>query len=182
VSDKPRIYIEANPIIDLVKYEVRVPITSESADHAWHTQQLIRAAQDGVIDLYTCTLSIAECTHVSDPSKEDHARPFFMGLLASGRGGFRLIQPTMMIMDLARNLRWVHECNFKGIDSVHVAAAAHFRCKELLTNDKRMLDNSKLLQQTHGLRICRPSATMLLPDDYRRRSLFGDEDTESPTG
>ena len=176
-----RIYIDSNPIIDLVKYEVRVPILTEAADHAWHTQQLIRAAQDGVVDLYTCTLSIAECTHVGDPRKEEAARPFFLGLLASGRGGFKLIQPTMAIMDLARNLRWVHNCQFKGIDAVHAAAAAHFQCQELLTNDNKMLGNSELLEKTHGLRICRPAATLLLPDDYRKMPLFPESESETPS-
>lgn len=179
MSVKPRIYIEANPIIDLVKYEVRVPLLDENAKHAWHTQQLIRAAQDGLIDLYTCSLSIAECTHVRDKSKEELARPFFLGLLASGRGGFKLIQPTMVIMDLARNLRWIHNCSFKGVDSVHAAAAVHFNCQELLTSDQKMLSNSALLQQTHGIRICPPSATHLLPDDYRKPSLFMDDEDES---
>ncbi|WP_005031704.1 type II toxin-antitoxin system VapC family toxin [Holophaga foetida] len=179
MTAKPRIYIDSNPIIDLVKYEVRGNVQNEITEHAWHTQQLIRAAQDGLVDLYTCTLSIAECTHVSDHKKEELARPFFLGLLASGRGGFKLIQPTMVIMELARSLRWVHNCTFKGVDSVHAAAAAHFHCQELLTNDQKMLSNASLLQQTHRLRICRPSGTRLLPDDYRKQSLFTDEDTEA---
>lgn len=181
-ASKPRIYLDACPIIDLVKFEVRVNISDELSQHAWHTQQLVRAAQDGPIGLYTSAISIAECTQVKDKAKEDQARPFFLGLLASGRSGIKLAQPTMVILDLARNLRWVNECNLRGADAIHVATAIQFNCHEFLTTDTKVLSNAELLAHTHGLRICKPSATKLLPDDYRKMSLFppeGDESTAS---
>lgn len=178
-ASKPRIYLDAAPIIDLVKYEVRVAIPDELSLHAWHTQQLVKAAQDGPVELFTSSISIAECTQVKDKAKEELARPFFLGLLASGRGGIRLAQPTMVILDLARSLRWVNECNLRGADAIHVATAIRFGCQEFLTTDIKVLSNSDLLVKTHGLRICKPSATRLLPDDYRRMPLFPPEGEES---
>ncbi len=181
-ASRPRIYLDAAPIIDLVKYEVRLGMADELASHAWHTQQLARTSQDGVVDLYTSSLSIAECTHVKDREKEEQARPFFMGLLASGRGGIKLAQSTMVILELARNLRWVHECSLRGADAVHVATAIRFDCREFLTTDTKVLANADLLLRTHGLRICKPAATALLPDDYRRMPLFPTESGEAEVG
>jgi len=88
---KPWLYLDSAPISDLVKVEVGIGVDPEREADVWHIQQLIRAAQAKDVELYTSALSIAECTHVEDHSKLDEAKPFFMGLLASGKSGIILI-------------------------------------------------------------------------------------------
>ncbi|MBI4569096.1 MAG: hypothetical protein HY719_11940 [Planctomycetes bacterium] len=94
MTDKPRVYVDSAPIIDLVKDRVDARTPREQAKNAKYMDLLIRAAWEKEIDLFTSTLAIAECTHVRDPAKEGDAKPFFMGLLASGKGGFALVQTT----------------------------------------------------------------------------------------
>jgi hypothetical protein len=122
------------------------------------------------LSLFTSTLTIAECTHVGDPAKLDAAKPFFLGLLASGRGGIALIQPTLTIAERARNLRWIDGLKFSGADALHVASALHFRCREIITSDGRILSASQILQPL-GLRACRAGDTAQLPDAYRQDDL-----------
>lgn len=170
MSDKPKIYLDAAPIIDLVKFRVGVGIDTIREQDAWHVQQLLKAARDGKIDILTSTLSVAECTHVEDHAKLEQAKPFFLQLLTSGRGGIALVQPTLAIMEEARNLRWSHGISLKGMDSIHTATAVRFRCNEFLHRDGR-ISNSKGAFQAMGLRLCAPSDTLLLPDEYRQTVL-----------
>lgn len=168
---KPRIYLDAAPIIDLVKVQVGVGTDPAREADAWHVQQMIRAAQAEQIELFTSALSIAECTHVADQSKLEEAKPFFMGLLASGKSGILLIQPTLNIMERARDLRWTHGVSLGSADAVHVASARHFKCDELITNDGKILKNASVLSKL-GIRICTGSQTNYLPAGFRQTDLF----------
>ena len=51
------------------------------------------------MEVFTSAHTIAECTHVNDPAKLEAAKPFFMGLLASGKSGIRLIQTTISVVE-----------------------------------------------------------------------------------
>jgi hypothetical protein len=97
MADAPRIYVDAAPFIDLVKVRVGVGIPDGQQKDAWVLDRVLQAARDGVLDVFTSTLSIAECTHVSDPGKFEEAKPFFLGLLASGKSGVRLVQTTLSV-------------------------------------------------------------------------------------
>lgn len=167
---KPRIYLDAAPIIDLVKVKVGVGLDVEREKSAWCVQQMIRAAQAAHLDLFTSALSIAECTHVGEPTKLDKAKPFFMGLLASGKGGVILIQPTLNILERARDLRWIDEIGLKGADAVHVASALHFKCDELITLDGRIAKHGHILER-FGIRVCHGLNTQVLPLEYRQPQL-----------
>ncbi|MBI3774533.1 MAG: PIN domain-containing protein [Gammaproteobacteria bacterium] len=178
---KPRIYLDAAPIIDLVKVKVGVGLDSEREKSAWHVQQMIRAAQAEHINLYTSGLSIAECTHVEDQNKLDQAKPFFMGLLASGKGGIVLVQPTLNILERARDLRWIHGVSLKGVDAIHVASALYFKCDELITLDGRIAKNGPILER-FGIRVCHGLHTQSLPSQYRQAQLFENPgEQNSPT-
>lgn len=166
-TDKPRIYVDSSPIIDLVKFKVGVNLAPERESDAWHLQQMIAAARDGKIALFTSVLSIAECVHVEDQNKMEQAKPFFMGLLASGRGGFALIQPTLSITEKARDLRWINGLSLKGADAIHVASALQFQCNECWSRDSGFIQAASTLD-TLGLKVCAPSATTLLPNEYRQ--------------
>ncbi len=170
MNDKPKIYLDAAPIIDLVKFKVGVGINPERERDAWHLQQLLKAARAEVIDIYTSTLTLAECTHVEDRAKLEQAKPLFLQLLTSGRGGIKLVQPILAIIEDARNLRWSHGISLKGMDSIHAATALKFRCDEFLHRDGKISDSGTALS-TLGMRVCAPSDTKFLPDHYRQESL-----------
>lgn len=170
-NDKqPKIYVESPAIIDLVKHKVGIGIDKERETDAWHLQKMIEAAKAEKVQLFTSALSIAECTNVKDKDRLEQAKPFFMGLLTSGRGGFILIQPTLTIMEKARDLRWIHGTSLGGADAVHVASALHFQCNECWSRDGKFMSSATTLD-TLGLRVCAPSGTNLLPDEYRQEKL-----------
>ena len=167
----PRIYVDACPIIDLVKHRVKMPLTDDRVQDAWFLDRIIAAAKQGKIELFTSTLTLAECTHVNDQAKDKEAQPFFLGLLASGKSGFALVQTTVGIAASARNLRWLHSFALKGADAIHVASALAMRCDELVTTDSK-----GLLKRADGLakldlRVCRPAETQLLPAEFRQDNL-----------
>lgn len=170
MTDKPKIYLDAAPIIDLVKFKVGVGINPEREQDTWHLQQLLKAARADEIEIYTSTLTIAECTHVEDKAKLELAKPLFLQLLTSGRGGVRLVQPILAIVEDARNLRWSHGIHLKGMDSVHAATALKFRCDEFLHRDGK-IGGAGAAFQALGMRVCAPSDTKLLPSEYRQDSL-----------
>ena len=146
-------------------------LDSEREKSAWYVRQMIRAAQEEDINLYTSGLSIAECTHVKDQNKLEQARPFFIGLLTSGKGGIVLVQPTLNILERARDLRWIHGVSLRGADAIHVATALHFKCDELITLDTKIAKNGRILE-TLGIRVCHGSHTQSLPSRYRQTQLF----------
>lgn len=170
MSDVPRIYLDSAPLIDLVKIRVGVKPTGSVETDVWTLNRLLAAGRAGEVALFTSTLTVAECTHVSDPAKLEAAKPFFLGLLASGKGGIAFIQPTFTIAERARNLRWVHDLSFKGADALHVASAIHLGCREIITGDGKIIKASQLLQAM-GVRTCRAGDTALLPSKYRQDDL-----------
>lgn len=168
---KPRIYMDACPVIDLVKHRVSLPLTDERKKDAWFTDRLIQAAKAQKIELFTSTLTIAECTHVSNAEKDKQAQPFFLGVLASGRSGFALVQTTVTIAEKARDLRWVHGLGLRGADAIHVASALALKCDEFITTDtKGLLKRAPELEKLN-VRVCRPAETQLLPEEFRQESL-----------
>jgi predicted nucleic acid-binding protein len=172
MADVPRIYVDAAPFIDLVKVKVGVGIPDDQQKDVWVLDRVLQAARDGLLEVFTSTLSIAECTHVDDPARLDAAKPFFMGVLASGRSGVRLIQTTLSVVERARDLRWLHQVSLKGADAVHVASALHVRCDEFFTGDGRIHRHAEALAPL-GTRILKPGETRLLPAKYLQGVLFG---------
>lgn len=169
-KDRPRVYVESQPIIDLVKVAVGTKVLPDREDDAWHLQRMLDAARDGKVQVFTSALSIAECTHVEDQKMLDQAKPFFMGLLASGRGGFTLIQPTLNLMERARDLRWLHGINLRGADAIHAASALHFGCSELWTRDGKLAKAASAFARMQ-LSVCTPRQTRALPVEYRQGAL-----------
>lgn len=173
MTDRPKLYLDAAPIIDLVKFKVGVGIDPQRERDAWHLQQLLKAARAERIELFTSTLTVAECTHVEDPGKLEKAKPLFLQLLTSGRGGIKLVQPILGIVEDARNLRWSQGIHLKGVDSIHAATALKFRCEEFLHRDGK-IGGAGTAFLALGMRVCAPSDTQLLPDEFRQGSLLSE--------
>ena len=171
MANLPRIYVDACPIIDLVKHRLQMKSADDRQKDAWFMDRLIQAAKLRKVELFTSTLTIAECTHVNDQKKDKEAQPFFLGLLASGKSGFALVQPTVAIAEQARNLRWIHGLALKGADAVHVASALAMKCDEFITTDsKGLLKRAEGLAKLN-LRMSRPSETQLLPPEFLQENL-----------
>jgi hypothetical protein len=67
MSSRPKIYLDAAPLIDLAKERVGVKLPDNIRQNdVWHLNQFLKAAKDGKVELFTFVLSIAECTHVED--------------------------------------------------------------------------------------------------------------------
>jgi predicted nucleic acid-binding protein len=170
MSELPRLYVESHPLIDLVKVNVGLPPKTGAEKDAWYLERILEAARAGEVELFTSTLTIAECTHVSDPTKLEMAKPIFLGLLASGKSGIRLVQTTLSVVERARDLRWFSSLKLSGADAIHVASALHLRCDELLTGEGKILQSAPLLAPM-SLCACAPSATILLPPKYLQDNL-----------
>lgn len=172
MSNRPRIYLDAAPLIDLAKERVGVQLPDNQRQRdVWYLSQFLKAAKDGKVELFTSIISVAECTHVEDPKKLEAAKPVFMGLLASGKSGIRLVQPTLAIAEKARDLRWISSVNLKGADAMHVASALRMGCDEFFTGDGKIMKGAAPLNQM-GLLVCRPSHTKLLPAEYQQQELL----------
>lgn len=168
---KPKVYVDSCPVIDLVKFRLEMSASDDRQREAWFMDRMIQAAQRKMVELFTSTLTIAECTHVNDPKKDKEAQPFFLGLLASGKSGFAMVQPTVSIANNARNLRWIHDVSLKGADAIHVASAIAMGCDEFITNDNQFLVQNAATLAKLNLRVCRPSETRVLPPEFLQDTL-----------
>lgn len=121
--------------------------------------------------VHTSLLTLAECTHIRDENGiriitdevKDHIE-----ILLSPERGVMPIEPSIFVIDKARELAWQHGIFLKGSDALHVATAVFTGCQEFLTSDKRIkAEERKALAEKLGLRLCSPRETSLLPDRYR---------------
>ena len=130
--------------------------------------QILRAAQNEEIALFTSSISVAECVAAGDDYSKE-VQEFFIGVLTSGRM-FKLVQDSIFVAECARDLRWKDNIHLKGMDAIHVASALIANCGEFLTWDHDMgktkfADKSVALKAL-GLQVAIPSETKLLPSFY----------------
>jgi len=168
MSSVPRIYSDANPIIELAKFVKKTHDTTREHD-LWIMRQMLKAANNDEIDLFTSTISVAECVAAGEDWDRE-IQEFFVGTLTSGRM-FKLTQDTIFVAERARDLRWKDNIRLKGMDAIHVASALEANCTEFLTWDNDM-GKSKVAQKRTalaalGLKVITPSMTTLLPTYYR---------------
>jgi hypothetical protein len=130
----------------------------------------MQANRDGEINVHTSVLTIAECSH-ADGNVSDAVKSAFRRLLLSGQY-LTLVQPTPMIGESARDLRWVHAMSLKGGDALHLASALDRSCEEFITLDtriNRIQNREKFLAL--GMRLIEGRATQCLPEKYRQLEL-----------
>lgn len=181
MSDLPRIYADANIITELGLFG-RGWHKRERENDVWFFRQLLQAAYDDHLEVYTSSITLSECSHLKDNSDPDNlkvvmdekAQEFFRDLLSSGTL-IRLVQDSIFVAEAARDLMWTHNLRLKGMDAIHVASAIDAGCKEFLTWDTDM-SNTKTAEkitklQTLGMQVITPSQTSLLPPQYRQSRL-----------
>lgn len=182
---RPTLYIDSCCFIDLVKSLLDRPLVSlpskerNRADDCWFLRRLCDASRDGVIRLVTSTLSVAECLHVGDSGPPDQrTRDLFHDFLTSG-SVVELLEADVFVAEEARRLYWDRDVRVKGADGLHLATAMIHDCREFLTTDDRIRDQSRKFGQavpklrTIGINVVRASETRYLPDNYRTPDMFG---------
>src|SRR5271170_295389 len=118
MATKPKIYIDSCAFIDMAKHHAKIPLSADKdalarrESNVWFCTKLIEAALDGEVEIYTSSITVAECTSVQEgvPDPGEDVRRFYTELLTSGRP-IILIQPTQTIMNEARDLKWKHGIN-----------------------------------------------------------------------
>jgi predicted nucleic acid-binding protein len=130
-------------------------------------RQLLTASFEGDIEVYTSTLSIAECQAITDEASStrilnDDIKKLFKSILTSGQFVV-LVQDSVLVAERGRNLAWVHGLRFSGADAIHLASAMEMSCDEFLTFDEPILKKATELEKL-GLSIRYPGATVSLKD------------------
>jgi len=171
---EPRQYMDACSFIDMAKHQFGKQATA-TEDDLWHLRKLMEAARNGELEIYTSTLTVAECTHIcgpDDPRVEvpEDVKVLFKKMLTSGQV-VRLVQDTLLVTERARDLFWDHKIYFRGADAIHVASALEAKCTELVTTDAPML-KWKDAMAARGLRIIPARETELLPAHYRQGNML----------
>ncbi|MDX6499822.1 MAG: hypothetical protein QOG23_3082 [Blastocatellia bacterium] len=176
--NKPRVYIETPPLIDVIKGRVSISLTQDRKDDLWYTETAMRAALDGQIEVVTSMLTIAECRRArQDKPPTDEMKRVIRSVLTSGKI-FNLAEVTQSIAEFARDLEWEHDINLKGADALHVATAIKTGCKEFYTSDGRgPLKNAAKIQSL-GLKVIRPAQSLLLPANYKQGKFNHEEEAE----
>jgi hypothetical protein len=82
----------------MVKTHVGKTLVEEREHDVWHLKRLLEAHRDKEIELYTSTLTIAECCHVGDPDINPTVKSEFTRLLVSGQY-VRLVQVNTVYCD-----------------------------------------------------------------------------------
>jgi predicted nucleic acid-binding protein len=167
------IYSDANPIIELAKYSKGTHDPEREKDLDF-LRRILAAANNKEIELFTSSISVAECVAAGNDWGPD-VQKFFTGTLTSGRM-FKLVQDSIFIAEQARNLRWNHDIRLSGADAIHVASAIDAQCTEFLTWDtdiKKQKTAEKMnLLAKFGISVITPRETKLLPPLYAEAPSF----------
>lgn len=160
-----RVYLDACCFIELAAYKVGFHKLKREEDVRF-LDRVLKAAFDGKLEVYTSTLSVAECRYVlstADSKKilTDEIKRLFQDLLTSGQFVI-LVQDSVLVAERARNLYWVHQLNVKGPDAIHIASALEMSCDEFLTFDENGPFKQKTELEALGLIVKPPRLTASL--------------------
>jgi predicted nucleic acid-binding protein len=177
MATKPRVYVDACPFIDAVKFDLAasgdplVIVNASRNDDVYLLKLLLKAGRDGIIEVFTSTLTISECRHLGDGYVPDEAKRLFRAILLSS-DPVQLVQPSVFICEDARDLTWKYDiASLRGADAIHIASAKDRGCAELLTTDGRLIAHAADIAKI-GVRVIYPRDTLLLPDEYKQEDLF----------
>lgn len=188
MSSEPRVYIDACCFIDMVSHDLSIGARHGRASHVYYCRKFLEAARGSDANVFTSTLTVAECIVIKDESDRDNFKPvmtdevkrLFEGILLSTKSGVMPVQPTPRIVKAARDLRWRHGATFKPMDSLHIATAIEMKCSHFLTTDGKLKSENIGIAKTLGLVVCTAdSIANLLPSKYRQLSL---EPQQQPKG
>jgi len=165
----PRIYVDANIVVELAKQHFNIHDKSREND-LWFFEQMLQASEEKEVKLFTSSITIAECTHVSGKIDEEVQR-FYTGILTSGTL-IELVQDSIFVAEKGRDLRWEHQIALSGADLIHAASAIDAKCSEMVTWDGKV-QGSKWATAVPsllglGVSVITPQETSCLPKKFRQ--------------
>jgi predicted nucleic acid-binding protein len=179
MKNRPRLYIDACPFIDLVKEKVGIlPTETDLKNNVWYLKQLLKANAAQDVALYTSYLSVAECVAVEKgaTSVPQNVQDEFRRLLTSGQH-VTLWAPTPNTARIVQDLRWKHGLVLQGADMLHVASALEAKCVEFITTDgelqKPKINAAVAKLQSIGISAVPGRKTQYLPDGYKQGDMLG---------
>ena len=176
----PSTYLDSCCFTDVVKHRLGCHLdvdperNKERLKYLWAYKKMLRAAVDGKLAVYTSAFTRVECNSVdgdvSFKVQEEFEKVF------EAANCIRIIQPTDLVQQIAKNLRWKHHINLQAMDATHVASAIAAGVNEFITSDgvtkkKSPLANAKKLLKL-GLRVIVATDSRELPDEYKSDELF----------
>jgi predicted nucleic acid-binding protein len=170
----PKAYIDACCIIEAVKGR-RGLVLDHPAAEVDMIQQIMRAANDGAISLYTSMITVAEVVHLGTKPPPPDLKLYIERLILSGRNGIIAISPSPMIVLMARDLAVDDGLWERVADRIHVATAINAGASEFLSVDGRLAKRIGR-SQVRNCRIISPSATSALPMECMANDLFQRQD------
>lgn len=176
MAESRRVYLDSCCFIDMVKVTLGKPLTSDRELDVWHLKRLLEAHRDREIELFTSTLTIAECSHGGDGDLNPVVKASFNKMLCSGQY-VRLVEMTPFIAQDARDLRWVHGIGLRGADSIHVASALDRKCEEFLSSNGKLERTGAFAGplSRFGLYVKSARDTACLPNKYRQIDIDDDQ-------
>jgi len=166
----PKGYIDACCIIEAVKGRRGLPL-DHSTKEVDMIERIMKAAKEGEISLYTSMITVAEVLHLGTKPPPPDLKPYIERLILSGRNGIVSVAPSPPIVILARDLAVDDGLWERVADRIHVATALTVGATEFLSVDGRLARRIGR-SQVRSCRIISPSATTMLPDEYRHDDLF----------
>ncbi len=165
-------YLDACCFIDMVRTKIGKILTKDRETDVWFLKRLLEANRDGEVEIYTSTLTIAECSHGGDGDISPTVKSELNRLLMSGQY-VRLVQMTPFIAVDARDLRWNHGIALKGAESIHVSSTLAMKCEEFLSANNRLarIDRHSVRLAKLGIQVRAGRDTVCLPDKYRQLGL-----------
>jgi len=175
--DSQRIYVDSCIAIELAKRMMQLHEPQREHD-LWFVRQMLKASEDGEIELLTSSLTVIESLYLGNDAKgrpiecPRNVQGFLVDLLTSG-SLIKLVEPSIFVAERARDLRWIQGLTLKPFDSLHVASALDSNCKELVTFDTKMNKKPEEIAALTklGLRVIPPRDSLVLPGDYRQQVL-----------
>ena len=196
---EPKIYMDANAIIDAIKHNQFV-ITPKvegvkledrpyfiqdfihKKQHVEYCSKLLKAAEYNELTILTYSLSVAEVWHLGKNKKNpkqptEEEKRVIMSVLSSGKI-IKLVTDSIFVAERARDLSWKYGIELSGADAIHVASALEANCIEFITNDKGILDQKEKIKKL-GLNVINAQQTSGLPANFHHPLYDSSSDSEN---
>jgi len=159
----------------MLQHTISVGVRPGRVSHVHYLRKFLELARTNGVEIFTSTLTVAECTHATDASDPDNhqkvltdeVKRLIDGMLTSGKSGVMPVQPVFNIVKAARDFRWVYGVmKIAPLDALHVATAMHMKCDYFVTTDQRLKNMLEDISGKIGLRFTTADAIKnLLPTE-----------------
>jgi predicted nucleic acid-binding protein len=169
---KPRIYFDANPLIDAIKFTITGDIEPQRRRNVEFTRALMEASRDGAIEIISSSMLLVECRRAHSETPADEATKELIKRVLTSDEVIKISYVTFGITEKARDLDWEHGISLRAADAIHLATAIEHNCKELISKDGGLMKKAAEIHKRFGIRVIASSDTTVLPPEYRAGKLF----------